>query len=140
MTRTRRLAALAALSLPVILSTAACTPKEVSTSIRAGIPCAVLEASPYPDSDGTYWSSATCSSHSRVDLTQGRVPKQPAPPSAPPAPSVTILDPCDPAIDALPTTEDQSFAGWRPPACFESSEDIAGPGPAPIIGSPGHGG
>jgi hypothetical protein len=85
MTRTRRLAAIAALSLPVIL--AAC--------------------------------------------------QQPAPPPAPT--SVTILDPCDPAIDALPTTEDQSFAGWRPPACFESSEDIAGPGPAPIIGSPGHG-
>jgi len=56
----------------------------------------------------------------------------PPPPSSDPAPT-TVLDPCDPRIDDLPTTEDQSFAGWRPPACFESSEDVAGPGPAPII-------
>lgn len=88
--------------------------------------------------DSDIWNSRRCASTAqsikKVDLTQGRVPSDGWPPTA----SAPVLDPCDPAIDALPTTEDQSFAGWRPPACFESDVQPAS-GPAPVIGSPGHG-
>lgn len=65
-------------------------------------------------------------------LASACVPEAPAPPS-------TVLDPCDPAILDLPWTEDQSFAGWLPPACFEDEGVTPIDGVRPIIGSPGHG-
>lgn len=101
--------------------------------------------------DSDIWNSRRCASTAqsikKVDLTQGRVPSDGWPAADVPTPELVhpffpseeaVLDPCDPAIDALPTTEDQSFVGWRPPACFESDVQPAS-GPAPVIGSPGHG-
>lgn len=37
----------------------------------------------------------------------------------------SIVDPCDPAIDQMEWTEENPFAGWRPPTCFEAIEVAA---------------
>lgn len=47
------------------------------------------------------------------------IPSPPAIPAPAEAPAeAPSLDPCDPAIADLPTTEAEPFAGWLSPACL----------------------
>jgi hypothetical protein len=94
--KTRKFVAPVLLLLAVLL-TAACTPKEIETSVKAHEVCA--QQGPFVDSDGNAWSSQNCASHSKVCLAP-----RPVQVSKPTRWCGTVIEP-DATTSTLPTTE-----------------------------------